>query len=213
MPPLPVGKVLGNGLAGLRAGGGVLMIRSGVLMAVPAALLLVQLSTDSYWTNLVAWILALVLAGYAAWPLSRTALAAVSPGRRARPAKDDWWVRDGFVRASVVFYLTVAVGTVFFVVPGIMVMMIYSLYPFLIVERKVSGFQALARSSELTSGNRIRLLGVIFACVVLFVPGVLGLAAAGQGLAGVIAFWVLGIPALAFSFTSVAAAYRELASA
>ena len=209
---LPVGKVLRNGLAGFRAGGGPLMIRSGVLMAVPAGVLLVQLSTDNYWANLVVWILALVLAGYAAWPISRTALAAVSPGGRTGPAKDDWWVRDGFVRVSAVFYLTVAVGTVFFVVPGIMVMMIYSLYPFLIVERKVSGFQALARSSELTSGNRIRLLGVIFTCVVLFIPGVLGLSVAGQGLAGIVSFWALGVPALAMSFTSVAAAYRELAS-
>ena len=209
--PLPVGRVLQRGLAGFRAGGGVMMVRAAVLMAVPAGVLLVRLATGGYWTNLALWILALVVAGYAAWPLSRTALAAVSPGTRTDPPRDDWWVRDGFVRCSVVFLLTVAVGTVFFIVPGIMVLMIYSLYPFLIVERRASGFHALAGSSQLTSGNRIRLLGIVLVCVLLFVPG-LALYAWSQGPAGIIALLVLGTPAMAFSFTSVAAAYRELHS-
>ncbi len=212
IPPLPVGRVLQEGLAGFRAGSGPLTIRAAVLMAVPAGILLVRLATGSYWTNLVLWIWALVMGGYLAWPLSRTALAAVSPGTRTGPPRDDWWVRDGFVRCSVAFLLTVAVGTVFFIVPGIMVLMIYSLYPFLIVERKARGFHALAGSAQLTSGNRMRLLGVVFVCVLLFVPG-MALYAWSQGLAGIIALWVLGTPAIAISFTSVAAAYRELARA
>lgn len=213
VPPLPVGRVLRNGLAGFHAGGGALVVRAAVLMAVPTAVLLARLATDGYWTNLALWILALVVAGYAAWPVSRTALAAVSSRARTGPPRDDWWVRDGFVRSSAVFFLTVAVGTVFFIVPGIMVLMIYSLYPFLIVERRASGFQALALSSQVTSGNRIRLLGVVLVCVMLFVPGVVALYGGNQGLAGIIALWVLGTPALAVSFTSLAAAYRELAYA
>lgn len=180
-------------------------------MAVPAAVVLVRLAADGYWTNLVLWILALVVAGYAAWPVSRIALAAVSPGAPTPPSRDDWWVRDGFVRCSAVFFLTVAVGTVFFVVPGIMVLMIYSLYPFLIVERRAAGFPALAQSSQLTSGNRIRLLGVVVSCAVLFAPAAAAFYAGNQGLATTIALWLLGAPALAFGFTSLAAAYRELA--
>ena len=211
IPPLPVGRVLRSGLAGFRAGGGALPARAAVLMAVPAAVLLVRLATDGYWTNLALWILALVVAGYAAWPVSRTALAAVSAGAPAAPSSDDWWVRDGFVRCSAVFFLTVAVGTVFFVVPGIMVLMIYSLYPFLIVERRASGFAALAVSSQLTSGNRIRLLGVVLACAAPFAPGAAAFYAGNQGLVAIIALWLLGTPALALGFTSLAAAYRELA--
>lgn len=217
-PRLPVGRVLQNGLAGFRAGGGALMIRAAVLMGVPAGLLVVQ-SATGYWTDLALWILALVVAGYAAWPISRTALAVVSPGSRTGPPQEDWWVRDGFVRCSAVFLLTVAVGTVFFVVPGIMVLMIYSLYAFLIVERRASGFRALARSAEMTSGNRIRLLGVVFVCAILFVPGmaalywIASLYGGEQGLNGIIALWILGTPAVALSFTSLAAAYRELTQA
>lgn len=187
------------------------MVSAAVLMAVPTGVLLIRLATGSYWANLALWILALIVAGYAAWPVSRTALAAVSPGARTGSPRDDWWVRDGFVRSSAVFFLTVAVGTVFFIVPGIMVLMIYSLYAFLIVERRASGFQALALSAQLTSGNRIRFLGVVFVCTMLFVPGVAALYYGNQGLAGIIALWVLGTPALAISFTSVAAAYRALA--
>lgn len=217
IPPLPVGRVLRNGLAGFRAGGGPLVARAGILMAVPTAVRLVSVATGNYWTNLALWILALVVAGYGAWPVSRTALAAVSPGAGTGPPRDDWWARDGFVRSSAVFFLTVAVGTLFFIVPGIMVLMIYSLYAFLIVERRATGFQALARSAEMTSGNRIRLLGVVFVCALLFVPGVAALYwmgtlnGGGQEVAGSIAFWLLGTPAVAISFTSVAAAYRELA--
>lgn len=203
-------------MAGFRAGGGPHMARAAILMAIPTAVRLVSLAIGNYWTNLALWILALVVAGYGAWPVSRTALAAVSPAGTG-PLRDDWWVRDGFVRSSAVFFLTVAVGTLFFIVPGIMVLMIYSLYAFLIVERRATGFQALARSAEMTSGNRIRLLGVVFVCALLFVPGVAALYwmgtanGGGQGLAGSIAFWILGTPAVAFSFTSVAAAYRKLA--
>lgn len=213
IPPLPVGRVLRNGLAGFRAGGGALMVSAAILMAVPTGVALIRLVTGSYWTNLALWILALVVAGYATWPVSRTALAAVSPGTRTGSPQDDWWVRDGFVRSSAVFFLTVAVGIVFFIVPGIMVLMIYSLYAFLIVERRASGFQSLALSAQLTSGNRIRFLGVVFVCVVLFIPGLAALYYWDQGLAGIIGLWVLGTPALAISFTSVAAAYRELAHA
>ena len=203
--------MLRNGLAGFRAGGGALVVRAAVLMAVPAAVLLVPLAIDGYWTNLALWILALVVAGYAAWPISRTALAAVSPGAPMAPSPDDWWVRDGFVRCSAVFFLTVSVGTVFFVVPGIMVLMIYSLYPFLIVERRAAGFPALAQSSHLTSGNRIRLLGVVVTCAALFAPGAAAFYAGNQGLAAIFALWLLGTPAVAFGFTSLAASYRELA--
>lgn len=177
-------------------------------MAVPALVLLVN---DNYWLNMLMWLMGLVLAGYAAWPLSRHALAAVTPGPAGRPVRDDWWVRDGFVRTSVAFFLTVAVGTVFFVIPGIMVLMIYSLYPFLIIERRATGFVALAASSELTRGNRFRLLGLQFVSLTAFLPAAVCLYRWGPQPWSAVAFWALGAPALAGTFTTMAAAYRSLA--
>lgn len=211
-PPLPVGSVLSEGLAGFGRHANRLLSRSSYVMAVPALVLLVSQATDSYWLNLLIWLLGLPLGGYAAWPLSRTALAAVSSARSDRIPRDDWWVRDGFVRASVAFFLTVAVGTVFFVVPGIMVLMIYSLYPFVIVERRAGGFQALALSSELSRGNRIRLLRlVVVVCLAFFVPGAAFMYLGSSSPWAAIAFWLLGTPVLAAASTIFASAYRAIA--
>ena len=209
-PALSVGSVLSKGMAGFRGHANRLLTRSSYLMAVPALVLLIRQATDHYWLNMVVWLLGLALGGYAAWPLSRNALAAVSS---ARPSPDDWWVRDGFVRASVAFFLTVAVGTVFLVVPGIMVLMIYSLYPFAIVDRRAAGFQALALSSELSRGIRIKLLRLVAVCLAFFVPGMASLYLWSSSPWGAIGLWVLGTPALAAASTIMASAYRSICDA
>ena len=187
------------------------MLHSALVLAVPAAVLLFRRATDDYWTNLAVWLAALVLAGYASWPLSRTALASVSPGSSGRAAQEDWWVRDGFVRASVIFFITVSVGLLFLVIPGLMVLMIYSLYPFVIIERKAAGLQALTRSSELTGGNRIRLLRLLLISLLTLAPAVAALYVWGADPWGIIVAWVLGVPGLALTSANVAAAYRIIA--
>jgi hypothetical protein len=209
-PVFRVGAVFGDGLTGLGRSPFSLLVRSASVMAVPTAVLLIRQATDSFWTHLVVWLLGLALGGYAAWPLATTALSTVSPGRKAGVSGDDWWARDGFVRASVVFLFTVAVGTVFLVVPGIMVLMIYSLYAFLIVERKATGFEALALSSELTRGNRVRLLRLVLICLLLFVPAGAALYVSSRTPMGVIGMLVLGTPALALASATWAAAYRTI---
>ena len=212
-PALSVGSVLSKGMAGFLEHANRLLTRSSYLMAVPALVLLIRQATDHYWLNMVVWLLGLALGGYAAWPLSRNALAAVSSGRPPRLSPADWWVRDGFVRASVAFFLTVAVGTVFLVVPGIMVLMIYSLYPFAIVDRRAAGFQALALSSELSKGNRIKLLRLVAVCLAFFVPGMASLYLWSSSPWGAIALWILGTPALAAASTIMASAYRSIRDA
>ena len=209
-PPLPVGRVLAGGVTGFRKHANRLLIHSSYLMSVPALVLLVRQANDGYWLNLLMWLLGMVLGGYAAWPLSGTALGAATPGWSGRSPGEDWWVRDGFVRTSVTFFLTVAVGTVFLVVPGIMVLMIYSLYPFAIVERRAAGFGALALSSEMSRGNRIRLLRVMVVCLAFFAPAVAALYLGNGSIWGVAGFWMLGIPAAAAGFTTMAVAYRSI---
>ncbi len=184
-------------------------------MAVPALVLLVWQSSGSiqetnplfFWFYLLIWLGGFVATGYAGWPMARTALAAVSSDYVA--ADDDWWVRDGFVRTTAVFCFTVAVGTVFLVVPGIMVLMIYSLYPFVIVDKKAKGFGSLAMSSELGKGNRMPLLGLMLAALLFFAPSIF-LFFQIAGFPGIFALWVLGAPALSLVATIMAAAYRIL---
>jgi len=194
-----------------------LLIRSLVLMAVPSLVLLVWQSAENlretnplfFWFYLLIWLGGFVVTGYAGWPLARTALAAVSPDYA--PGDDDWWVRDGFVRTTAVFCFTVAVGTVFLVVPAILVLMIYSLYPFVIVDRKAKGFGSLAVSSELGRGNRMPLLGLMLAALLFFAPAII-LFSQIAGPPGILALWVLGAPALSLVATTMAAAYRILIS-
>ncbi len=194
-----------------------LLIRSLVLMAVPSLVLLVWQSAENlretntlfFWFYLLIWLGGFVVTGYAGWPLARTALSAVSPDYVL--ADDDWWVRDGFVRTTAVFCFTVAVGTVFLVVPAILVLMIYSLYPFVIVDKKAKGFGSLALSSELGKGNRMPLLGLMLAALLFYAPAIY-LFFQVAGLPGILALWVLGAPALSLVATIMAAAYRILTS-
>ncbi len=213
MPPtsLPIAAILAEGVAVFRKDAGRFVIRAAPLMAIPTLVIAVRQATGDYWLNLLLWLLSLILAGYAMWPLSRSVLSAVSARAVTPPPRDDWWVRDGFVRTSVAFFLTVAVGIVFLVVPGFMVAMIYGLYPFLIIERRARGFQALALSSDLTRGNRIRLLRLQLVCLLLFAPGGACLYLWSSNPLGMVAFWAVGTPALAAAFSTMAVAYRKLA--
>lgn len=185
-------------------------------MAVPVAVLLVWRASEStretnllfFWIYLLIWMGSFLVTGYVGWPLARTALAAVSPD--ARPGGDDWWVRDGFVRATAAFSFTVAVGMVFLVIPGLMVLMIYTFYPFLIIEKKAKGFLSLAHSAELTRGNRMRLLVLVLILVVLFIPAATLFYLWGPGVGGLLAAWILGAPVPALGAVTMAAAYRTL---
>lgn len=159
-----------------------------------------------FWVYLLIWLGSFVVAAYAGWPLARAALEAASPDYRAKD--DDWWVRDGFVRATAAFAFTVSVGVFFLVIPGLMVLMIYTFYPFLIVEKRATGFASLAMSSELTRGNRMRLLALMLTLTVLFVPAASLFYLWTPGLMGILAFWVLGAPPLSIGAVTAAVAYR-----
>lgn len=187
-----------------------LLTRSLFVLAVPVMILLVDYANDNYWMNLLVWLVAVGGSGYATWPLSRAALAAASPEPSLASKRQDWWVRDGFVRATAAFSFTVAVGTLFLVIPGLMVLMIYTFYPFLIVEKRAKGFAALAKSSELTKGNRIPLLGLVLASAVLFVPAGALFYLWGPGPLGIFALWVVGAPALSVAAATMAEAYRTV---
>ncbi len=209
--------VLSHGVRAFLRSPAALLIRSLILMAVPSGVLLVWQSSDNirdtnplfFWFYLLVWLGGFVATGYTGWPLARTALAMVSSDPDPSIERDDWWVRDGFVRTTAVFCFTVAVGTVFLVVPGIMVLMIYSLYPFVIIDRKAKGFGSLAMSSELGRGNRVPLLGVTLVGTLFFAPSII-LFAQTDGLARILALWLLGAPALSLLATIMATAYRTL---
>lgn len=217
--PLPVGTVFGRGVRAFFLYPGPLMARSLVLLAVPAIVLLIWQASEAmretnplfFWVYLLIWLGSFVVAGYVGWPLARAALAAAASDYT--PQDEDWWVRDGFVRATAVFSSTVAVGFLFLLIPGLMVLMIYTFYPFLIIERKSKGFLSLAVSAELTRGNRMRLLVLVLILTALFIPAGWLFYLWTPGTLGILAFLLLGAPALAISAATVAVAYRTIRDA
>ncbi len=189
-------------------------------MVVPSTVLLVwQASANTradnplfFWVYLLIWLGSFAVAGYVGWPLARAAMAATAAQPERYTQRDDWWVRDGFVRTTAAFSFTVAVGMVFLVIPGVMVLMIYTFYPFLILDRKAKGFAALAASSELTRGKRTRLLALVLMLLVFFAPAGALFYLWGPGPIGIVAFWLLSAPALSVGAVTVAFAYRTVGS-
>jgi len=217
-PSLGVPRVLAEGVGAFFRYPRALLARSALVMVIPAVVLLVwQSSADTrdanplfFWVYLLIWFGSFPVAGYVSWPLARAALAAASPQPGPYLHPDDWWVRDGFVRATAVFSFTVAVGSLFLVIPGLMVLMIYTFYPFLIVDRRAEGFRALATSSELTRGNRMALLVLVLILALLFTPAGFLFYMWTPGFAGAVALWLLGAPALAIGATTMATAYLTI---
>lgn len=213
--------MLADGIRAFSRFQGALLARSAFVMAVLAVVLLVwQYSENNrqenplfFWVYLLIWMGSFAVAGYAGWPLARAALAATSPRPEPYAHRDDWWVRDGFVRTTAAFSFTVAVGMLFLVIPGLMVLMIYTFYPFLILDRRAKGFQSLAASAELTRGNRIPLLGLVLILATPFIPAGAVLFLWEPGPMRIVAFWVLATPALSMAAAIIATAYMRLTRA
>jgi hypothetical protein len=85
------------------------------------------------------------------------------------------------VLAGLVFGLAVAAGAIVFLIPGIIVFLMFSQFYFLILDRDVGAMESLALSRELMVGNKITLLAIFLvvgivgwlACIVTIGLGVL----------------------------------------
>ncbi|MFI4850614.1 MAG: hypothetical protein ACIAZJ_16010 [Gimesia chilikensis] len=54
---------------------------------------------------------------------------------------------------SLLFFVMYAVGLVFLIVPGIIIMLMFSPYPYLLIDRNLPGIEALTESRQITRGN------------------------------------------------------------
>ena len=99
------------------------------------------------------------------------------------------------IGASILFGITVAVGLVLLVIPGIYVMLRYGQFMYAIVDRNLGVMESFHYSSSITKNNR----GKIF---------ILGLAAIGICIAGALALLVGLIFAIPMTYMSWVVAYR-----
>jgi phage FluMu protein Com len=83
----------------------------------------------------------------------------IARGRRPSPSEALTFDEQlaPFVSANMLLVIIVAIGLVFFVVPGIVLGVMFSQVPFLVLDRRMAVFDAFEQSKALTEGNRLHL--------------------------------------------------------
>ena len=64
-----------------------------------------------------------------------------------------------FTAGLMLFSIIVSVGYIFLIIPGIILYLMFSMFPFLMIEKKLSPVEALKESARLTKGSRLKILG------------------------------------------------------
>lgn len=117
------------------------------------------------------------------------------------------------VLVGIVAYVAIGIGLVLFVVPGLVLLTIWSVFAPVVVLERPGGLKALSRSRELVRGNGLRVFVVILLLIVLV--GVISVlievvaASAGTG-AGIVARVVLGVLTAPLSALAAAVLYFDL---
>ena len=78
-----------------------------------------------------------------------------------------------FLIASILYGLIVGVGTIFFIIPGIILGVMFQFYKYAIVDKKLGIIESLNYSKELTSGYRWTIFGIDVVLILINVAGVL----------------------------------------
>jgi uncharacterized membrane protein len=102
-----------------------------------------------------------------------------------------------YLVASFLYGLMVGVGTIFFIIPGIILAIMFCLYQFAIVDRAMGPIESLKHSADLTKGVRWQLF-------------LLGLTLLGVNILGALAFGIGLLVTVPTSMVALAYVYRLL---
>ncbi len=120
------------------------------------------------------------------------------------------------ILVGIVAYVTIVIGIILFVLPGLVLLTIWAVFAPVVVLERPGGLKALGRSRELVRGNALRVFAVIFVFTILVVilAGAIEVAAASAGTgAGIIARVVVGVLTAPLSALGSAVLYFELRDA
>lgn len=172
--PIDIGKAISFGWNGFVANIGPLLLAALAVFAVQAVFSLLLRSVDGAFADLLvqiaSWVISLIIA--MGW--IRIGLNIVD-GRRADVADlfqfdDRFWSYAG---ASIVFGICVAIGLVFFIIPGVIIALIWFFYGYNIVDKGDSMGEAFARSNQLTKGRKLELFAFGLVLILLNILGLL----------------------------------------
>ena len=180
-----------------------------LILLVPAAIIVALLGNDGL-GGLIGSLVNLVVTAWLIGSIVRIVQDVEEDGQV------DWSVGEilssvtprliSIILLQIVVGILVFIGLIFFIIPGVILALMWSVsMPSLVVEEK-GVFDSMSRSSELTKDNRMRILGlVILILVAYFVIIVLGaLLTAAVPVLGIIALIVLGV--LIYPYISIIAA-------
>ena len=97
-----------------------------------------------------------------------------------RPISGESLLPDGstlisYIIASLVFSVMVAVGLVLLVIPGLIVAVIFGLYGWALVDKRLDPIESLRESSRLTRGHRWQLFAFALAAIFINILGLFAL--------------------------------------
>ncbi len=107
---------------------------------------------------------------------------------------------------QIVVSILVGIGLIFFIIPGVILALMWSVsMPSLVVENK-GVFDSMSRSSDLTKDNRMRILGVVLVVIAIYIAILIigGLLTAAVPVVGIIALVVVGV--LAYPYVAIISA-------
>jgi hypothetical protein len=133
-----------------------------------------------------------------------------TPGQLLRAA---WPVFGSLILVALIANVGIVIGFVFLIVPGLILLTIWSVAAPVVVLERPPGLGALARSRALVRGNGWQAFGVIFILTVLIaiVSGAIELGADSAGTAaGIVVRVVLGVLTAPLAALAAAVLYFEL---
>lgn len=126
-----------------------------------------------------------------------------------------------FIVISILLGLSILGGFIFFILPGIYIIITYSFAPILVIDKKMSISEAFTKSKEMTTGNKIKIfwyyliygfLSILFMIGTAAVYGVITSPQAGMQyyLAVILFILIFIISALIISNLAIFHVYRQL---
>ena len=122
--------------------------------------------------GLIGGIVGALISAYIRLGVMKISLKAVD--KKELKYDDIWSINTIFwpyLIASILFGVSVALGSILLIVPGIMIAIAWMFYTYLIIDKGLQPVEALKKSAEITKGYRWQLFGFMIVLVLINIAG------------------------------------------
>ncbi|MCE9642753.1 MAG: DUF975 family protein [Candidatus Andersenbacteria bacterium] len=128
--------------------------------------------TSAAGLGLIGGIIGALISAYIRLGVMKISLKAVD--KKELKYDDVWSINTIFwpyLIASILFGVSVALGSILLIVPGIMIAIAWMFYTYLIIDKGLQPVEALKKSAEITKGYRWQLFGFMIVLVLINIAG------------------------------------------